>query len=149
MPTSVHTRTGVRKQACFPWCVQLPLFLWQLAVLIVFAVTYAHLNQMKEPLASLFMQMRVSQRQRTLLSVVLACGWGRPISAPASVWTSEVLCPWLGVVCFAVRASCLSRLPEMPACPARLCPGASRLPAPSSACAPRAPQLQVCLKHRL
>jgi len=68
--------------------VQLPLFLWQLAVLIVFAVTYAHLNQMKEPLASLFMQMRVSQRQRTLLSVVLACGWGRPISAPASVWTS-------------------------------------------------------------
>ncbi|KAF5830860.1 hypothetical protein DUNSADRAFT_13939 [Dunaliella salina] len=38
----------------------LPLFLWQLAVLIVFAMTNTQVGQLKDPLASLFMQMRVN-----------------------------------------------------------------------------------------
>jgi len=38
----------------------LPLFLWQLAVLIVFAITSTQVEQLHDPLASLFMQMRVN-----------------------------------------------------------------------------------------
>jgi len=41
--------------------MQLPLFLWQLAVLIVFAVTETQVDDMQGPLASIYSQTRVGR----------------------------------------------------------------------------------------